>query len=184
MGSCSTCSTDHSLSDSVGRVQETQDSSSCGHRASRAIHCALPTRLLQPGAPGPQESLPGRGAANSAPPSGAGSPPSPQGNRRLYFYSIPAVLWFLEMAFKICFLIFISKRMLKSMDLAPGKTCMKKRGIGFGSRSAVSGLVSGKEPHSAPASETFGFCTESPGPAFLTVDIGSSCFPPCGVLAT
>lgn len=74
--------------------------------------------------------------------SGAGSPPpAPQGNRRLYFYSIPAVLWFLEMAFKICFLIFISKRMLKSMDLAPGKTCMKKRGIGFGWRSAASGLA-------------------------------------------
>lgn len=37
-------------------------------------------------------------------------------------------------------------------------------------------LVSEKEPHSAPGSETFGLCTESPGPAFLTVDTGSSCF--------
>ena len=30
--------------------------------------------------------------------------------------------------------------MLKSMDLAPEKTCMKKRGIEFGSHSAGSGL--------------------------------------------
>lgn len=84
------------------------------------------------------------------------------GKPQLYFYLIPAILRFLEMAFQDWFLIFISKRMQKSPWVGSRENTdhgEKRAGIspgscGPGSRRSLGGAGPGRSPAPAPGSQS------------------------------